>query len=357
MLLIYELLRHIAAYAVVVGAVVTVHEFGHFVVARACGVRVLRFAIGFGSPLISYKDPTTGTVWQIGWIPLGGYVMLFGDASASERESLKLTAEEQKHAYAYQSVARRMAIVLAGPLINYILAFVIAFGMIYSNGVLVIPPVVAQVVEDSPAQGKLLPHDRVLSVNGTEVYSFTELAMNIDLYKTMGLVLVVERQHQPLVLNIPPLKKQEKLGIVADVTDEHVQELGIADSATYALWRLYTIHIASWEGLKQILLGDRSMDDLQGTVATAKVAAQGMQNGAVSMLNVIAMISLGLGFTNLLPIPLLDGGRLMFLVFEAIFRRPLPHRIEMMANWMGLAIIVSVLVCVNINDIKKLPLG
>ncbi len=359
---------YVVPFLIVLTVVVFVHEFGHYLVARLCGVRVTAFSLGFGKAWIKRRDKH-GTSWQIGWLPLGGYVKMFGDSDPassgpSPEAAETLTPEERKVAFFAQPVVRRAAIVVAGPLVNYLFAFVVLAGLFWSHGQPFAPPVIATVQEGSAAeQSGLLPGDVVVALDGTTARSFEDIRRTAALNVGTPLVLEILREGAPRTITVTP-----KVVIMKDVFGgEHTTgRLGVASgnvvyrslsggqSLVEAAHECWTLTTGTLRGVGQMIIGMRGTDELGGPLRIAEMSGKVAQEGFAALAWFTALLSLNLGLINLFPIPLLDGGHLFFYLIEAVRRRPLGARAQEIGANIGLALVVSLMVLATWNDLVHL---
>ncbi len=461
-----EALQNTLALIVTLGLLVTVHEFGHFWVARRCGVKVLRFSVGFGAPLVRWSD-RSGTEFVIAAIPLGGYVKML-----DEREET-VPAEWLEHAYNRQGVWRRIAIAAAGPLANFIFAF-LAYWIMFVAGTEVVVPVVGSIVEDSPAQragvspgdeilavdgravngwgdvsfalvdrlgdegnivlscrregwvdpvvltlpvvdflsgavepdplrelgiepwrpplpallqevvpesradqAGLRPGDRVLAVENTPISTWQEFVEWVRQAPEQALRLRVQRDGQELELVLVPAARIPEEGVaVAGRAGEQSGLEGFAgvsvaptpwpadmkrelrhaplDALWPALTRTGEMSLVILDSLKKLVMGIISVENLGGPITIAKAAGASASVGLESFLTFLAQLSVMLGVLNLLPIPMLDGGHLLFYFVEAVRGRPLSDRFQMAGIKIGMAILAAVMALALFNDFSRL---
>ncbi len=373
-------------FIVVLSVLVFVHEWGHYIVARMCGVKVVQFSIGFGKELFGWTDKR-GCRWKFCLIPLGGYVQMFGDtdpASAQSSETVKeegaeaarpMTPDERKIAFFAQSVGRRAAIVIAGPAINYIFAIFILTGLYYFQGQPYIPPVAAGVVSDSPAEkAGIKPDDWIVSVNGRAIESFTQLrkeaAINLD--QPMDIVLkrsTGEREwnSEPITLRVNPRLEYEtdrfgfrhatgRIGISSPGGAFEMREHNILSATWYAARETIVITGDTLRALGQMVLGIRSADELGGILRIGAYAGDFAQKGIVAFITFAALLSVNLGFINLLPIPMLDGGHLLMYAMEKIRGKPLSDMVQEYMLRVGLLFLLFIMVFATWNDLVQLKL-
>lgn len=441
-------------FVLVLSLLVFVHEWGHYIVARMCGVKVEVFSIGFGKELCGYTD-SHGTRWKLSLIPLGGYVKMFGDtdpASAGYKDHVKegevarpLTEDERQVAFFAQPVAQRAAIVFAGPAINFIFAILLLAGLFMAYGQPVTPPSAAAIISGSPADiAGFKPHDKILSINGKDIAKFEdvrrEVAVELDTPMTfqvmrgdkeitltgtprreivtdrfgfehakgvLGLIgpnsgftldgiqsvdgkkiknvdqarnLLAKRLGRDVkielkkigqegfdTLKIKPLKdinqglndpKSENFNvlIVAESLEGDVVKWGVLGSVKASLTETWSVVTSTLTALWQIVTGTRSAGELGGIIRIGAMAGDMAQMGLAALISFTALLSVNLGLINLFPIPMLDGGHLLFYGLEAARGRPIPENYQEYAFRFGLAVLVAIMVLTNLNDILQLIL-
>lgn len=444
------------AFVLVLSVLVFVHEWGHYYVARKCGVRVETFSIGFGPELFGWND-RRGTRWKFSLVPLGGYVKMFGDvdpASAGhikEAEQLEegqegrpLTQEERKIAFYTQPVGKRAAIVFAGPAINFMFAIMILAVLYMTTGQLVTPPVAAAVMGGSAAeQAGFQPHDEIIAIDGKTIRRFEDIRREVMIGLDTPRVFTVRRAGEVVDINAQPEKLSEEdhfgfthsrgqLGLISvefgiqlrhiaaidgvavedeeqvrnilstrmdkpvtidvkraeDVTDRllvrplaRVNEgmlrgegdgahiLYIADNninnvirhkplaAVFeAINETKNIAVSTFAALGQIVGGTRSATELGGIIRIGAIAGDMAKAGVIALVTFTALLSINLGLINLFPIPLLDGGHLVFYALEALKGNPIPENVQEFAFRLGLVFLIGIMLFANINDIMQLLL-
>ncbi|MEQ8742839.1 RIP metalloprotease RseP [Parasphingorhabdus sp.] len=356
------------AFLVVIGLLVFVHEMGHYLVGRWCGVKAETFAIGFGKEIAGWTDKR-GTRWKICMLPLGGYVQFAGDMDPSGTKSsdwLSLPAEERNQTFQSKSLWKRAAIVFAGPAINFIFAILIIMGFVIAYGTSATLPVVSEVSPNSTAAAiGMEPGDRVISVNGEKIELFEDLRQKIMLIPEQNVEIVYERDGQRIA-------KQGKTGVQI-LKDRFGNEyrLGLLGmSSSKVEWREVTpleapaVAVEKTIGivdqitttLGQVITGKRSIKELGGPLKIAQVSGEQFKLGLESFILFVALISINLGFINLLPIPMLDGGHLMFYAIEAVRRKPASAKVQEWAFRSGLALVMVFMVVVTFNDLSSFGL-
>jgi len=362
-------LWYLIGFLLVIGPLIFIHELGHYFVARAFGVKAEVFSIGFGREIGGWTD-RRGTRWKLCWLPIGGYVRFAGDMSpASEptKEWLSLPPEERARTFQAKPLWQRFLIVLAGPMTNIAFAVLVLSGFVLAYGAPRTPPVVDMVKPGSAAEAAGIQRgDRILSVAGTEVHVFEDIAPLVILHPNEPLLVRFERGGQPQELTITPRPTTEEdkfgnqfrkgmLGIGPGERPEFapVPVLQVVPTAIGQTWRIITL---SLEGVGQILTGKRSLQELGGPLKIAKFSGEQTSQGPISYISFVALISINLGFINLLPIPLLDGGHLLFYMIEGIRRKPMRPEAQEWAFRTGLAALLALMVFVTLNDLASFGL-
>ena len=355
-------------FLLVIGPLVFVHEFGHYLAGRACGVKADIFSIGFGRALIGWTD-RRGTRWKIGWLPLGGYVKFAGDmspASTPTREWLSLPAEERARTFQAKKLWQRFAIVAAGPLTNFLFAVLLFIGVFAVAGYPTTPAIVSSVLSGSAAdRAGLVPGDRILAIGGKEIENFKELSDYVMIRPGADVTLVLQRQGEQLRV---PVTLADKEGV--DRFDNHARigQLGISPKAM--MFEKLPLHRLPGRALaetrdtlemilvttRQLIMGERSVHELGGPLKIAQFSGQQASLGLLPLVWLMALISINLGFINLLPIPLLDGGHLLFYLYEGVRRKPLKPEAQEWAFKAGLAALLMLMVFVTLNDLASFGL-
>jgi regulator of sigma E protease len=343
------------------------HEYAHYIIARWCGVKVEVFSIGFGREIFGWNDKA-GTRWKFSLIPLGGYVKMFGDvneASVPDSGTIKkMTTSEKKIAFHYKPLWQKFLIVLAGPAANYISAIIILMLLMFFGGKAVSTPEISDVLVDSPAyQAGILPKDTILEMDGSVIETFDDIRIATALNTGESIKLLISRDGQIVELSVTPEIKEGKdifgntvkkpvLGIMS--SNFTYIEMDLIESFIESLEQAYTISITTLEAIWQILTGQRGTEDLGGPIKIAKYSGQSAELGFIGFIWFVAMISINLGLVNLLPIPMLEGGHLLFSSVEGFSRRPIPEKAQNIMFRFGFAILITLMVFVTFQDVISL---
>ena len=368
------MLNSILPFIVLILVVVFIHEYGHYYFAKKYGVKVTDFSIGFGKELFGWNDKL-GTRWKICWIPLGGYVKFFGDRnvfSQSDQEEIikKYSEEERKKLFILKPLYQRSLIVAAGPIANFILAIVIFLFIYMFVGKDFTPAVINEVQKDSPAEvAGLMKNDVILEIDGTEVKSILDVSKLITLSTSDFIDFKVSRYDQDILLKVKPniVETEDNLGnkinkrmigIMLGPYNNKINhvKLGPAKALYYSLNEVYFVTISSLKYLGSILTGSGDSSQLGGPIRIAKITGQVAEFGIVPFLSIMAYISISLGLINLFPIPLLDGGHLMFYGFEKILGRPLSQKTQEGFFRIGMFLLLFIMFFATYNDLKDLGL-
>ncbi len=355
----------------VLSIVVFFHEFGHFIVARLCGVRVLVFSIGFGPELGGFND-RHGTRWKISAIPLGGYVKFFGDenaASVPETQRLETMDEgERVHSFHFQPVRKRAAIVAAGPMANFILAIIIfaAIFMIYGKQSMSARVDTVQADSAAAAAG-FQTGDVVVAINGKPVEDFADMQRVVSESAGESLDIKIDRKGAPLVLKATPALKEVKdnfgnvhrIGILGisrsmDASDMKFQPVSPPQAVWMGVQETWFVIDRTLSYIGGVIIGREAADQLGGPIRIAQISGQVATIGFIALIHLAGVLSVSIGLLNLFPIPLLDGGHLLFYSIEALRGRPLSDRAQEVGFRIGLAIVVMLMIFATFNDIVHL---
>ncbi len=366
----YWFLSYLLPFLLVLTPVVFFHELGHFVVARWNGVKVDVFAVGFGKELIGRTD-SQGTRWKLCAVPLGGYVKFAGDANAASAPDFEqndaMSEEEKAGSFMHKSVGQRAAVVIAGPLANFILAIVIFTAGFMIWGKPVSDPIIASIQEDSAAlSAGLKAGDLVVSLNGTKISSFNDIPLIVAPNAGREMTVIVERAGIERSFQITPREKEiedrfgnkQKIGLIGitntrEVGNFRIEKMGIVGAFSEAVTQTwYQIKIPLLY-IKDIIIGQKSAEMLGGPIKIAKYSGDIASQGYASLIQFIAFISVAIGLMNLFPIPMLDGGHLVFYAIEAIRGRPLSEKSQEMGFTVGLVAIFSLMIFTTYNDVFR----
>lgn len=357
----------ILQFLVVLTIVVFVHEFGHFIVARWCGVTVKTFSIGFGKEIFGFTD-RKGTRWRFAWIPLGGYVKFVDDENAASQPSPealdRMTAAERAGAFQAKPLWQRALIVLAGPLANFIAAIAILAAFLMAYGQIVASPTIGKVEAGSVAAAAgLREGDRIVSIGGSEVNEFSDISQLVAPHPRERMAVALVRDGEPLTISLVAAGKTERdefgnefvrgyLGIGPSQVE--VQPVNPFRAVGLAIVQTRDMIDLMITGISQIVTGKRSVEELGGPLKIAKFSGEQLSLGWRSFVAFAAFISINLGFINLLPIPVLDGGHLAFYAAEAIRRKPASPKSQEWAFRTGVAFVVALMLFVTFNDLASL---
>ncbi len=339
------------ALLVVLGAVVFVHELGHFLAARWAGVRVNTFSIGFGPALIKWHDKR-GTMWKVGCLPLGGYVSIYGQEDMFDRKKYsELPADKKQGHYLSAAPWKQFIIIAAGVVMNFILAWFIYSATFMFQPRTVQLPVIAQVIQESPAfTAGVKPGDVVLRIDGEKITNWGELIIAKELASSRDADVVLLRGKKLVSTKIAPA---ERWGLVADGNKTELRKKGffgaIYSGARETYYQSKTLVVV----LKQIITGERSSKQLGSFITIAEVSGKAMAMGLFALLSIIALLSVNLAIINLLPLPVLDGGYLLILIIEGITRRKLQGRAMEIAIMIGWALILGLFILTMWNDLAR----
>ncbi|MFY9590128.1 RIP metalloprotease RseP [Rickettsia endosymbiont of Halotydeus destructor] len=351
----------IFGFILTISILVFIHELGHYLAARFFGVKVEEFSIGFGKELIGITDKR-GVRWKICLLPLGGYVKIYGyDQSLLD----KTKAINNEVAFFAKSCLARFLIVAAGPMINYLLAIIIFTGFYFCIGKIEIPAVIAEIVTSSPAEkAGLQENDKIIKINNKIVKDFSDVQNEILINQNRPANLLIQRKEEELNISITPEEisssskqsskiKRFYLGIMAKGEPIHIK-INIFSSIVEATSDTIDFSILTLKAFAQMILGQRSLNEIGGPVKIAKESGKSLAQGADAFLWFMAMLSINLGLLNLLPIPVLDGGHLIFITYEAITGKLPNNRIKNILLQLGAGIIIFLIIVSISNDIKGL---
>ena len=363
-------MSYIIPFVILITVVVFVHEYGHYYFARRYGVGVTDFSIGFGKEIFGFKDKK-GTRWKFCLIPLGGYVKFFGDRnvfSQSEQKEIlkKYGKNDQSKLFIVKPLYQRALIVAGGPLANFLLAIII-FSCIYMFvGKDFTPAKIEEVQIESPAEkAGLKKNDIILSINDNKIKSILEVSTFINTSSSNKINIEVLRNQQKILFTTTPETvastdafgnsiKKKIIGIkIAPLNNEFKKEkLGPAKAIYYSINEIWFVSKTTIKFVGSLIMGRGDTSQLGGPIKIAKISGQVLEFGILAFVTTIAYISVSLGLINLFPIPLLDGGHLMFFLFEKILGRPLKQRTQEGFFRIGLFLLISLMVFTTFNDLK-----
>ncbi|MCR4521842.1 MULTISPECIES: RIP metalloprotease RseP [Bosea] len=361
-------LGYLLPFLFVLTIVVFVHELGHFLVGRWCGVDVKTFSIGFGRELFGFND-RHGTRWRFALIPLGGYVKFSGDADASSAPDdaavSRMSAQERERSFPAQSLGERAAIVAAGPIANFLLAILIFAGSAFFFGKQVLIPRVDVVVAGGAAEkAGLKAGDIVIAIDGQKVTSFSDMQRIVSTRPEERLEVSVERDGGTVTLPVTPalteLKTQlgiQRIGVIGvraspRPEDVKIQRFGLLDSTKAGFVETWFVVTRTYDYIAKLVTGRESTDQLSGPIRIAQVSGIVASNGGLlGLINLAAILSVSIGLMNLVPVPMLDGGHLLFYLYEALRGRPLSPRAQEIGFRVGLALVLMLMLFVTWNDI------
>ena len=368
------MLNFIIPFIVLILVVVFIHEYGHYYFAKKYGVGVTDFSIGFGREIFGWNDKS-GTRWKICWIPLGGYVKFFGDRnvfSQADQEKIinKYSTEDQKKLFVLKPLYQRAIIVAAGPFANFLLAIAIFLSIYMFIGKDFTPAMIIEVQNERPAQiAGLKKNDLILEIDGSEVKSILDVSKLIMMSTSEFIDFKIERFENELILKVKPniveaednmgnKVKKRIVGIKLSPYNNEINhvKLGPAKALYHSINEVYFVCISSLKYLGSIIGGSGDSSQLGGPIRIAKITGQVAEIGFIPFLSIMAYISISLGLINLFPIPLLDGGHLMFYGFEKILGRPLSQKTQEGFFRIGMFLLLFLMFFATFNDLKDLGL-
>ena len=368
------MLTYIIPFLILILVVVFIHEYGHYYFARKYGVGVTDFSIGFGKELFGWNDKY-GTRWKVCAIPLGGYVKFFGDrnvySQADHEEILeKYNEEERGKLFILKPLYQRVLIVFGGPLANFLLALAIFFCIYTFVGKDFTPAVISEVQKDSPAMmGGLKDQDIILEIDGNEVKSIMEVSKYITMSTGDFIDFKVKRSYEELILKVKPNVvagedglgnkiNKRMVGIKLSAYNDKINhvKLGPAQALYHAANEVYFVSVSSLKYIGGMIIGKADTSQLGGPIRIAKISGQVATFGVLAFISMMAYISISLGLINLFPIPMLDGGHLMFYAFEKVLGRPLSQKTQEGFFRIGLFLLLSLMFFTTFNDLKDLGL-
>ena len=368
------MLSYLIPFIILILIVVFIHEYGHYYFAKKYGVGITDFSIGFGKEIIGWNDKS-GTRWKICWIPLGGYVKFFGDRnvfSQSDQEELlkKYNKDDQEKLFVTKPLYQRSLIVFGGPLANFILA-VIIFSFIYMfSGKDFTPALINEVQKDSPAEiAGMKSNDIILEIDNNKVESILDVSKFITMSTSEFIQFKLSRHDQELILKVKPnivegednlgnKMKRRMIGIKLSAYNNKINhiKLGPGQALIQSINEVYFVTLSSLKYLGSMITGSGDSSQLGGPIRIAKISGQVAEFGLIPFISMMAYISISLGLINLFPIPLLDGGHLMFYAFEKLLGRPLSKNTQEGFFRIGMFLLISLMFFATFNDLKDLGL-
>ena len=357
-----NMISSILWFIIIFSIVVISHEFGHYLLARANGIRVKEFLVGFGPVIFKFKKGET--VFKVCLLPLGGACVYDGmdeldkDEEPEEGEDRIIDRSKFPNAKPWAKIAT----LVAGPLFNFILGFIVAFIMV--NMIVIREPVVTEVIEGGAAEeAGLLPGDKITAIDGQKIYLYDELSVYTTLYRGGDTRLTVDRNGESVEITLTPYYSTEygkyMFGIV---NDTYVEELKGTDAFRYAWYEMRYNVIMVWKSLGALVTGNLARENVAGPVGVVNMVGDiieeaspyGWMTVLVNMLNLMLLLTVNLGIFNMLPVPALDGGRLLFALIELVRGKPVPPKKEAYVHLAGMALLLIIVVVVFFNDIHNI---
>ncbi|MCZ4273035.1 RIP metalloprotease RseP [Maritalea porphyrae] len=358
----------IVPFLAVLTIIVFVHEMGHYLVARWNGIAVQVFAIGFGPELFGFNDKN-GTRWKVCAIPLGGYVKFVGDmnaASMPNREGLEqFDAQTQSSLFFYKNVWQRIAVVIAGPIANIIFTFIVLYALLVGLGRYTLEAQIDGVEPQSPASiAGFMPEDRIVRVDGYLIRSFGDFQRIVATSPERDILVEIDRLGTAMTLDVRTGVRERTdqfgnisnvgyLGVSRNATQEDVIFVrpNPVEAVVITVDEMILIVDRSFKFLGELLVGKGDVDQLGGPVKIAKISGEAATLGVFTLINLMALLSLNIGIFNLFPIPMLDGGHLVYYFYEVVRGKPLSEKFQEMGYRFGMFIVLSLMVFSVVNDI------
>lgn len=353
----------ILGFVLAISIIVIIHELGHYFTARIFGVKVLEFSIGFGKELFSKIDKR-GAKWKIAAIPLGGFVKMYGDADPASVNHIDVV-DKNLTFYAKPTYVRFL-IIAAGPIANYLLAILIFGGFYFSYGKLEIPAVVGEVIKDSPAmRAGVEADDKILAIDDQKIDDFYALQRKIIIHPDKPIKLLINRKGESKLLIVSPNiqvqgsksdNRKTKTGFIGikPATAIKFKEVGLIESIYLSIAEVSDISMLTLKIIGQIISNERSTSEIGGPLSIARESGYSLSLGIANFIGFIAMLSINVGLMNLLPVPILDGGHLIFIIYEMIAKKPLPATVQKLLLNIGMMVLIFLIVFSVSNDIKSL---
>ncbi len=352
----------IIGFILLMSVVVFVHEFGHFSVARLCGVKVTDFSLGFGKKIFSRQDKH-GTIWSLSLIPMGGYVKFFADKSVASNEDIEeleqLSDADKKQTFYFKSIPQKMAIIAAGPLANFLLSLFLLWGINFFLGIVHIEPVIQNIVPDSAASRHgLLAGDTFVTINGHHVAYAQDVRQEVGTSFGETMNFSVKRDDTVIALTFAPdmivngKEETPVIGVVFSNLPEHIQVLQYDFTESVKKSYADALFVARLTGnfFQRLFIGKANVNELSGPIKIGDAAGSALKTSLESFLLLMALVSMSVGLVNLLPVPMLDGGHLVFYLFEIVGLKA-NHNFREAAFKIGFVFVIAVMIFTLVNDI------
>lgn len=362
-----NLLFNTSAFIIILSIIVFIHEFGHYYIAKLSGVKIETFSIGFGKELFGWNDKS-GTRWKISLIPMGGYVKMFGDAdpsSSPDNDKISQFSEEDKKiAFHTKPLYKKAAIVAAGPLANFLLAIVIiAFFFSYYGKPTTLSKVSLVSAESAAFEAGIKAGDDIIYIDDSKIDTFSDVQRIISINTGTAINITLKRNNEIIETTATPRMHERKdifgndiqtplLGISS--TEVSYEKENIFKAVVSATIETYKISGSTLKAIGQMITGERSVKEISGPIGIAKYSGQSAKRGITTVLWFMAIISINLGLVNLFPIPVLDGGHLLYYTIEAATGKPVADKVQEIGFKIGIALVLTLAIFAVFNDIEKL---
>jgi regulator of sigma E protease len=360
---------YIVSFTLMISVIVFIHEFGHYIVAKWAGVKIDTFSIGFGRELWGWND-ASGTRWRISMLPFGGYVKMYGDASevSTPAESISLLTDEEKgKTFHYKPLYKKAAIVVAGPLFNFILAIVIFSAAFMAHKIASSEPVIGQVLKNTPAEAAgLKPDDRILRIGDDNVTTFFDISRLLITNLGTPVTLEVQRGNAIMHVTLKPEIKTDKDALgnpyehpIIGIQSKQMEykRVGPLKAIELGTREVYYRCVITLQVIGQMVSGERSTRAIKGPIGLIQISGQAASHGIGTVILIMGLISANLGLVNLFPIPMLDGGHLLFYAIEAVKGSPPGKRFQEYSMRVGMSVIAMLMTFALLNDIRNMLLS
>jgi len=363
------LAQYFLAFSFLITVVVFFHELGHYLIARFCGIGVETFSIGMGKQLWGRHDKS-GTLWRVALLPIGGYVKFYGDADLTGKKSPNLDLREDKDDKNFhtKSVWKKIATTAGGPIFNFLLAIIIFAGIFIYRGESIVQPFIGEVLENSPAHNfGLKKGDEIISINGQDIFSFNELRSFVIENPEKELTINIIRDGSTITVSLFPELIVDKdrfgteykigrIGVMAmqDPSYHSVRDHNIISGFYRGIEETFNLSGKILSYLKNLFLGRESINQIGGPIKIVQITGEISNYGIIPLLSLVAAISINLGIMNLLPIPVLDGGHLLYYSIEVLFGKPLNPKAQEIGMQIGMTILIALMLFVTFLDISRL---